>query len=261
MTLPFVPNGRVTLITDFGDADGYVGAMKGVIYRGFGGAAVTDIAHHVPAQSIISGSQAAATACPYFPPGTVHVVVVDPGVGSARAPMALVSGGHCFIGPDNGVLIAAASVLSERFDAYRIDRVFGVASATFHGRDIFAPAAAAIASGGLVPSELGPSIVPIPCPMPAPMMHNGVWMAQVVRVDHFGNAITNFKAEREPRPLRAILPNGHGLTVLSTYSDVAAGRPLALLGSEGWLEVAIRDGSAAETLGLEPGSPIRIIVD
>src|SRR5262245_38148530 len=137
----------ITLTTDFGDADGYVGAMKGVLHAGAPGVTVVDITHAVPRHDVAAGAFALATAAPYFPPGTIHLAVVDPGVGGARMPVVLVSGGHVFVGPDNGVFARVAPRPEAAYQVTGAGFRREITSPTFHGRDVFAVTAARLASG------------------------------------------------------------------------------------------------------------------
>jgi len=264
----FVPNGIVTLTTDFGTSDGYVGAMKGVVLRHAPGLALLDIAHGIEPQNVSHGAAVLRAACPEFPAGTVHLCVVDPGVGTARAPMVVLAGGHAFVGPDNGLTALASAALGGVVEARRIDATGALASVlprvpsnTFHGRDVFAPTAAALASGHVAPADVGPPLDPTPLPQEPPVREADAVRGHVAYVDRFGNAVTNVSAE----DLSSLDPDGRSaeaagrsIDLVATYGDVEEGRPCALVGSEGFLEIAIRAGNAAASLGLTTGSPVRI---
>lgn len=262
----------VTLLTDFGGADGYVGAIKGVIHRLTPGTTIVDIAHDVPRHDVAHAAWVLTTSVWEFPAGTVHVVVVDPGVGGARAEVIVAAGGHLFVGPDNGVfahvagedLIASRGVGlpgadapaspgatprrgGDREGAWAI-RVPADASATFHGRDVFAPAAAALARG-IAPSALGtPTTLTGTLPWPDP----GV----IVHIDVFGNLISDVSCEPDARGTVTIA--GQTLTLVRTYEDVAPGEALAYVGSAGTIEIAVRDRDAARVLGIARGEPIEV---
>lgn len=243
----------ITLLTDFGLHDAYAGVLHGVIRRLAPDACVIDLCHQVPAQDVEAGAFLLMTAFSYFPPGTIHVAVVDPGVGTARRIVAVRAGDFTFVGPDNGVLRWAIEragpierMVSVEAAAYRLPRV----SQTFHGRDIMAPAAAYLAQG--VPLEaLGPPVEALAGrPFPQPERRAGAVRGEVLYIDHFGNAITNLP----PEP-GAVEVAGHRLVQRRAYGEVAPGEALALAGSSGFLEVAVRNGSAAQRLGLHRGLP------
>ncbi|MGD9028875.1 MAG: SAM-dependent chlorinase/fluorinase [Anaerolineae bacterium] len=277
----------ITLTTDFGVSDGYVGTMKGVMLDIAPDAQLVDITHDIRPQDVRQTAYVLYTACPFFPPHAVHLVVVDPGVGSARRPIAVRSAFGTFVGPDNGVFsyVMAAGVLAEESaeaivqlesPRYRLPHV----SHTFHGRDIFAPAAAHLAAGVSI-DQLG-SAVSDPVTLPLPRLETGprVVKGEVLHADHFGNVITSigrllwwgdelslepvFQA-RSGQTVR--FPVGRALVVVGgreirglhrTYANVARGEVLALVGSEGHLEIAVREGSGAERLGLRPGDPVEL---
>jgi S-adenosylmethionine hydrolase len=242
---------HVTLTSDFGGADGYVGAMKGVLARLAPDAVVVDLAHDVPRHDIAHGAWVLATSTREFPLGTVHVAVVDPGVGGARVPVVVEAGGHLYVGPDNGLFAYMAAAGSEAFaitsPAFRMPE----ASSTFHGRDVFAPAAAALARG-LPPSAAGPATC-LAGALPWPARADGD-RGVVVHVDVYGNLITNLAG-----PARAVMIGGQRARPVTTYEDLAAGELGCYLGSAGTLELAIREGSAAASLSgrLPFDSPLR----
>ena len=246
--------GCCTLTTDFGTADGFVGAMKGVLARLAPGLAVVDLAHDVPRHDIAHGAWVLATAARQFPSGTIHVAVVDPGVGGDRLEVIAAIDGHYYVGPDNGLFAYVAAGTVE--GAWAITSPsFRMADAapTFHGRDVFAPAAAALARG-LPPEAAGPATclggrLPWPARSPGDDARAGV----IVHVDHFGNLITNL-----PGPARAVMIGDLVAPPVRTYVDVAVGGLGCYLGSAGTLEIAVRDGSAAAVLGVARGAAVVI---
>lgn len=250
---------RVTLLTDFGTCDGYVAAMKGVIATRAPGALIDDASHDIPPGDIHAAAWALAGYWRHWPEGTVHVVVVDPGVGSARRGLAAEVEGRFLIGPDNGVFsrvladAARSSIVSIENAAVMRD----VVSTTFHGRDIFAPAAAHLAGGGSL-HDLGPLIDdPVVFELPRPARQGGSVIGEVVHVDRFGNAITNIPAAIMAGEA-AVLIAGQRTALRRTYADVESGEICAVIGSSGLLEVSVRDASAAERLGLGRGSVVTV---
>jgi S-adenosyl-L-methionine hydrolase (adenosine-forming) len=250
----------IALLTDFGRQDAYAGVLHGVIAGIAPEARVIDLTHDVPPQDVRAGAFLLLTAYRYFPPETIFVVVVDPGVGTARAILAIRAGGHIFVGPDNGVLRwavedaagrAAGPVKSVRVEepAFRLPEV----SHTFHGRDVIAPAAAHLARG--VPlGALGPPAGPlVGAPFPRPVEVAGGLAGEVLYVDRFGNAITNLP----PGP-GIVRVAGQAVPRRGAYAEGTPGRPLALAGSAGLIEVAVPGGSAAATLGIGAGTPVRL---
>jgi len=271
----------VTLTTDFGTADGYVGTMKGVILSIAPDAQLVDISHEIAPQNVRQAAYVLYTAYPFFPPHTVHLVVVDPGVGSARRPIALRTPAGYFVGPDNGVFSyvmacePVEALVELRDPRYRLPQV----SHTFHGRDVFAPAAAHLAAGvpitALGPPVLDPVTFPPPCLEITPEGITG----EVLHADRFGNVITSIgrlvwsedELSFEPAFRKAggggwarfkageaaIVVAGREIAgVHHTYAEVAPGDVLALVGSEGHLEIAVREGSAARRLGLRSGDRV-----
>ena len=257
----------VTLITDFGTSDGYAGAMKGVLLSLNRQLTVIDITHDVPLQDVAAGAFTALVACPYYPPGTVHILVVDPGVGSDRRILAVQAGEWWFIAPDNGLL-------THLMDAYPVVTVHALAeprfwrpvvSNTFHGRDIMAPAAAHLTLG-VAPEALGPPVnvstlvrLQVVAPQAGPDRLRG----SVIHVDRFGNLISNLPGAWLQRPdavsvMVWIDPPGCAVPLRRTYADVAPGQALALVDSAGLLEVAIRNGSAAAVLQTGRGATIEV---
>ncbi len=250
----------ITLLTDFGLSDSYVAAMKGVIAGIAPQATVIDITHQIAPQNVREAAYVLATALPYFPSGTVHVVIVDPGVGSARRPMAAHVGDSYLVGPDNGVFTYAlpagqpAACVHLDNPAYWLPTV----SRTFHGRDIFSPVAAHLANGvplaALGAPMAGPVLFAVQPPRQEP---NGSLRGQIVHVDRFGNLVSNIPGAWLAGRIWTARIAGQQITGPSlTYAAVAPGQLLALVSSDATLEIALRDGSAAARLGVAAGEPI-----
>lgn len=243
----------ITLLTDFGTADGYVGEMKGVLAARAPGVPIIDIAHDVIPQDVDAARLALARFWRRFPEGTVHLVVVDPGVGGDRAAIAVASAGRMLVGPDNGVLSPALLLPAAR--AVRLE-VPDAAAPTFHGRDVFAPAAAALARGAALEDLGEPLTDPRIRRTPEPRrLADGGIEGEIITIDRFGNCVTNLLAPRGGDCSAA--ERGLG-PVRRTYADVPSGTAVALVGSSGLLEIAVRDGSAAATLGLRRGDRVTL---
>ena len=281
----------IVLTTDFGLSDAFVGVMKGVILNINPRAVIVDLTHDIGPQDVSQGAFVLGVNHPYFPPGAIHVAVVDPGVGTDRHPIVLETPDAKFVAPDNGLLsevlkgYLAGSSFSERTSetvslppallayrlanpSYRLDPV----SNTFHGRDIFAPAAAHL-SLGVKAAKMGPPVSQLAYrPLAEPSRREGIVVGEVIYVDRFGNLITNIEMGSisgfDMAPDSATVEiNGRKILGLSrTFHDMAGdsspqpdGLPLvALFGSNGYLEIAVRDGNAAETLGLDVGTEVRV---
>lgn len=254
----------ITLTTDFGLVDNYVGAMKGVILRVAPQVHIVDITHLTPPQDIRRAMTVLQGIVPYYAPDTIHVVVVDPGVGSERRPLAIQTPQGFFVGPDNGVfaqVIAAAgsyiTIVHLNNPAYWLPGV----SRTFHGRDIFAPVAAHLAND--VPLALLGT--PISDPVMLPLLHaerlpDGRIRGHIVAIDHFGNLISDVPAAWLVGAHWRFDIAGRRIDGLShTYAAAAPGQLLALIGSSDQLEVAVRNGSAAQQLGVQVGEPIEAV--
>jgi S-adenosyl-L-methionine hydrolase (adenosine-forming) len=251
----------ITLTTDFGEVDGYVGTMRGVILGICPRVTLTDLSHQVPPQDIRAGAFVLFQAVAYYPPGTIHCIVVDPGVGSQRRAVAVRTRQAIFVAPDNGVLslVLAGQPVLEAVSlvnpAYQLPEV----SATFHGRDIFSPAAAHLACG--VPlAEFGPvvtNLVRFQVPRPR-RRDEGSLEAHVMHSDRFGNLILDLRAEDLPASNPRFSLNGETIDTLShTFADVAEGELLAYVGScADHLEIAIRNGNSAQRLGAKIGDPV-----
>jgi S-adenosylmethionine hydrolase len=251
---------RVTLLTDFGTRDGFVGAVKGVLASLAPDLVIDDVAHDLPAGDARAAARAVARYWARYPAGTVHLVVVDPGVGTGRRALACSAAGRFLVGPDNGVLTPAlrsADARSVRIDVQRLG-LGGRIAPTFHGRDLFAPAAAALATGRAL-EELGSAVSdPALLADSAATRDERGARGEVVAVDHFGNLTTNLPGSWGARGDLIELA-GRRLALLGTYGDAPAGEALALVDSEGWIEIAVRDGSAARQLGVAEGAPARLI--
>ena len=262
----------LAIITDFGYRDHYVGAMKGVIASIAPAAAVIDLTHGIPAQSIIAGAIALRESWRYFPRRSVFLAVVDPGVGTARAPIAIETRiGARFIGPDNGLLWLAANqagikrAVKLTSPRHRLTHV----SATFHGRDIFAPAAAYLWRGTPI-SALGPALPAssiAQLELPRPLDSAREVRGEVIYVDGFGNLVSNidrqtaeqFMTRFRHKSLSVRISGGAAMRLFDAYGDAPKGAPLATFGSFGLLEVALRDGNAAAHFAAGPGTSVSLI--
>ena len=240
----------ITLTTDFGTADGYVGEVKGVLLSHSPDAELVDITQEIPPQDVERGRLTVARVWRRFPPGTVHLVVVDPGVGSGRAALAVQSEGRFLVGPDNGVLSPALLIAGARAIELPLPPR---SSATFHGRDVFAPAAAALARGESVDALGRLAANPIVRRTPEPTRRlDGAIEGEIIVLDRFGNAVTNLIGLRGG----TIELGTRCITVRHTYSEVAPGEPVAVTGSTGFIEIAVRDGDAASALGIRRGDKV-----
>jgi len=249
----------VTLLTDFGAGSGYPAQMKGVILGILPEARLVDLSHEVPAYDLLAGALLLEACVPRFPARAVHCAVVDPGVGTARRPLCVVdAAGRRLVGPDNGLF---TPFLGERACAYLLsdpERVPAPASATFHGRDLFAPVAAWLAGGGAA-ERLGPPVAdPVRLPWPEPVRAGGELRGTVLHADPFGNLLTSIReADLPPGPLRVEVA-GRPARWARTFGEGRKGELLALLGSSGRLELAVREGSAAALLGAGRGAPVSV---
>lgn len=267
MDNPSLATGRIpaiTLTTDFGLADHFVGVMKGVILRICPQARVIDVSHEVKPFEIAGGAFLLAEAWRFFPEGTIHVAVVDPGVGTARRPILVEAGGHFFLGPDNGVLAMVYSGL-DHIARHVTAREFFLEplSRTFHGRDLFAPVAAHLASG-VDPGRIGPVIedhLKVAFDKPQ-QISKRTWTGMVLHIDRFGNLITNFArkdfGDLELRPFEFTIGTRSLHRVALNYADADAGELFLILGSSGYLEVALNQASAARLLGCGVGAPCEL---
>jgi len=250
----------IALLTDFGTRDPYVPAVKGVILARHPSAHIIDISHEIPRHDVESAAYHLWCVAPWFPKGTIFVCVVDPGVGTSRRILVLKLSGRTFIAPDNGILNYLTS-RRERGRTYALRyRESGSVSRTFHGRDLFAPAAARLAMGRAVSSvaTLVSPLAPRRLIMDIPARPKGPVRGKILHIDHFGNIITSLR----PQPLTL-----HRSTVAiggryvrrhaETYSAAPPGKPFLIVGSSGLLEISIRNGNAARSLRVRTGAPVR----
>jgi S-adenosylmethionine hydrolase len=253
--LPFPVMPLITFLSDFGISDSYVGEVKGVLATLAPGITVVDITHQIPPGDIRSAAHILGRAWHRFPGGTVHLVVVDPGVGGTRNAIALDSGGHRFVGPDNGVLTPA--LFNARPTVVSIAVPEGAAP-TFHGRDLFAPAAARLASGDPL-ATLGEPLDKEPSRLvdPIPWYQGKTVVGEVLYVDRFGNLVTNLTEDLVPPYAELEVEDFLIGPVRRTFGDVPTGELLAYIGSGNTVEIAVRDGSATRRLGVGVGGRIR----
>jgi len=259
----------ITLLTDFGSSDHYVGAMKGVLLGICPEAQLVDISHEIAPYAIAEAAFTLSQAWQCFPEGTVHLVVVDPGVGSARRPLLVEAAGHRFVAPDNGVL----SMLYDAVPAHEVREITASryfrqpVSRTFHGRDIFAPVAAGLANGanGLAPMEIGMPITDYQRLSFAKPAQTGpkTWSGTILKVDRFGNLITNFPSETWQRLMTEPFEVKVGSRLLlsrmaSNYAEMPADEVFVIAGSAGFLEVSVNRGSAAKEVGAASGDTLEL---
>ena len=254
----------ITLLTDFGDRDGYVGVMKGVIVSICPEARLIDLTHNIPPQNIAAARFTLLNAYPYFPVGTVHLVVVDPGVGTARRAIALQTPRGYLVGPDNGVL---SGVIDQAETVQAVELTATTywrspqPSSTFHGRDIFAAAAAHLAAGVDL-RELGRAIAPdslVRIAIPPPEITEDWIVGSVQHIDHFGNIVTTIPAAALTSRHWTMQVGAVEMPVGQTYGDVEIGHAIALVGSHGWVEIAVNGSSAQARLRLAIGDEVQLI--
>jgi hypothetical protein len=254
-------------MTDFGLTDTYVGQMKGVILSLAPSAQIIDLTHAITAQNIAQGAFHLGKSAPFFPEGAIIVAVVDPGVGTSRQAIAVETERYTFLAPDNGLLTAifqagkvtrSVTITNERY-------MLPARSSTFHGRDVFSPVAAHLASGVAL-LELGSEIELAECtriqlPECESRDNGATWSGSIIYADHFGNLVTSLNSEMFDRSKEWLICAGeHQFPVCRTYGEVADQQPLAYTGSSGMIEIAIRNGNAAEILGLKDGDAVRALV-
>lgn len=258
----------ITLTTDFGLKDPYVAEMKAVILSLSPNAEVVDISHQIEKFNVKMGAYVLASAAPYFPRGTVNVAVVDPGVGTQRQPILIQTGDGYLIGPDNGLLTLAVRNMEGRRYVRRIVNkklMMSSVSNTFHGRDIFAPAAAHLANG-VSPERFGPEISEVVMPEFAKIIRRkGMSVGEVIHVDDFGNIITSF-AKKEVGFMKSRLMvdvrlknTKLRLKFCKTYNEVECKEPLVLIGSHNFLEISINQGNAAKIFKIKSGDKITLL--
>ncbi len=269
--MTFRPNGIVTLTTDFGIDDAYVAIMKGVLLSIAHHAMIVDYTHGIAPGNVVEAAYLLRSGYRYFPNGTVHVVVVDPGVGSNRRAIALQTPEATFVGPDNGVfsLIVEDARRDWNGQLHMIELTeprfwLPTISATFHGRDVFAPTAAHILNGTSFGALGQPVTALTPANRTTPqLLDSGVLMGRIVHIDRFGNCITNitqehlFEHQIGPTLVLEIIDQQlNGL--FRTYADGPVGIPMCLIGSSGHLEIAVCNGHAAQYLGVDIGDKLRV---
>ncbi len=257
-------NPIITLTTDYGMNDHLVGTLKGAILKINPDAQIVDITHQVAPFDLLEGALAIASAYPYFPPRTIHVVVVDPGVGTERRPLLVSGQNQYFLAPDNGVLsgvyekehpVLVRHITSEHYFAQPVSK-------TFHGRDVFAPVAAWL-SKSWQPGSMGEEITDFKrFAMPRPKEADGLMKGLVLKVDVFGNLLTNFRTEDlTPESLEkgavSLQVGSHAVTrLVPTFAHGKTGEAIAYIGSSGYLEIAVNKGNASKTLGIGRGAPV-----
>jgi len=261
-----MPRPIITLTTDFGLRDPYVAEMKAVILGISPNTTIVDITHEIEKFNIRMGAYVLASASPYFPKGTIHVAVVDPGVGTRRRPILIQSKYSYLIGPDNGVLALAAKNqgIKHIYEISNRNLMLPKISDTFHGRDVFAPAAAHLANG-IPPTEFGPEIQEAATPEFAKITkRKNMLVGEVLHIDNFGNIITNF-GEKElelmdtKETVNIKLKNARlKLKLCKAYAEVKPQKPLAIIGSHNFLEISINQGNAAEALKTRSGDKVTL---
>ncbi len=264
-----MPRPVIALLTDFGVRDHYVAAMKGVMLDIARDAALVDITHEIPPQDVLSAAIELAACWRFFPAGSIFLVVVDPGVGTSRRAVAAAAADRFFVAPDNGVLglvfddappSSVVEITERKYQRFEISR-------TFEGRDRFAPAAAWLACGTTL-QALGPLVSdPVSLDVPRARPGPGVIAGENIKIDRFGNAISNVRGSMLPN----LLDQGggglvraagqHRLPLVRTYGDVPPRQCCALVGSSGYVEIAVNGGSAARELGLERGTRVVVAKD
>jgi S-adenosyl-L-methionine hydrolase (adenosine-forming) len=246
-------NRIITLLTDFGTADSYVAELKGVLASSAGDAVLVDLTHDIPPGDVAAASYVLGRAWRTFPRGTVHLAVVDPGVGTERRALAAQVAGYGFVAPDNGLLsdvFAAADAKVVRLP------IPAGASRTFHGRDVFAPAAARLVRGAAL-ADLGSPVSDLVHLPPRRLRSEGAdVVGQVIHVDGFGTLITNIPGDAVATGA-ALAVGGRTVTLAGTFGDVPSGSPVAFVGSGGTVEIAVRDGRADQVLGVARGNEVR----
>ena len=242
----------ITLLTDFGTADSYVAEVKGVLLSQVHGAALVDVSHQVSPGDVRAAQYILSRVWHRFPQGSVHLAVVDPGVGTDRRALAASLAGHFFVAPDNGLLSFLPA--DAHFAALPIP---AGAAPTFHARDVFAPAAGQLALGASLSHVGHPITDPYRAPLPAPRTDGGVVVGEVIYVDRFGTLVTNIAGDAVEPGVRIKVAGTEIGTLSRTFGDVGRGTLVAVVGSDGSVEVAVRDGSAARLLGVGVGAEVR----
>lgn len=259
-----MPSGLITLTTDFGTADHFVGTMKGVILSIAPRARIVDITHEIAPYAVMQAAFSIAQAWRYFPKGTIHVIVVDPGVGSARRPILAEAEGQFFIAPDNGALSIVYEAAKTKVRVISNPKVMRhEVSRTFHGRDVFAPAAAHLAAG-IAAAQFGAIIhdaVRFDSLQPVEVATNR-WDGLVLKVDRFGNLITNLHIDTFPdvrtRPFELRIGTARIRRLALTFSETDLDELFLIAGSSGYFEIAANQSSAADRLGCGAGAPVEL---
>jgi len=242
----------ITLLTDFGTSDSYIGEVKGVLLTRVHGAALVDITHQVPPGDVRAGQYILSRVWQRFPQGAVHLVVIDPGVGTPRRALAAEAEGHYFVAPDNGLLSSLPG--AAHFVSLPIPEG---AAPTFHARDVFAPAAGQLAIGAALAHLGHPITDPYRLPLPAPRSDGTSVAGEVIYVDRFGTLVSNIPGELVEPGVRIKVAGTDVGPLARTFGDVAPGQLVAFPGSGGTVEIAVRDGSAARLLGVGVGAEVR----
>lgn len=261
----------ISLMTDFGIKDGNTAVMKGVIWGICPAAQIADLSHMIPAQNIHEAAYILARSVPYFPKGSIHVVVVDPGVGTARRPMAAQVGDWFYVGPDNGTITG----LLERAEQEGWQTTFvelkerkywlGTISYVFHGRDIFSPVAAHLANGVSLQDLGTPFDNPVRLELPKPERTDLGWRGEVTHIDHFGNISTNIRVEHlgdalhEKEKIAIRLSSNEIYGMVNTFGERPVGELVALIGSTGNLGIAVVNGNAVQRLGTKVGDVVEVV--
>ncbi len=260
-------NGLITLLTDFGTEDNYVGAMKGVILSINPNATIVDISHQIPPQDVMAGAFVLSQATPFFPRSTIHIAVVDPGVGGKRKPVLIQTDRYFFVGPDNGIFSIALQNerIRQKIHLTNKNYFLGHISPTFHGRDIFSPVGAYL-SHKYDPSVFGKRIkTTAKLNIKKPHVTNGKITGQIIYIDRFGNLITNIdegllKKVFENREFRVEVCNNIIKKFIPAYAYAKKEEIISLIGSSGFLEIAKRDADAGQEIGAEKGDLVEIIL-
>jgi S-adenosylmethionine hydrolase len=253
----------ITLLSDFGLSDHFVASMKGVLLSLNPDLRLVDISHLIPPQDIYSGAFTLGQAYYNFPANTIHLAVVDPGVGTDRKGLVVSAGGHIFVAPDNGILAYVMEAHPD-FTAYEItaDHYYiKPVAKTFHGRDVFAPIAAWISRG--IPLHQIGNVLSNPVRLNLPVVKrvkDALIQGTILAVDRFGNLITNLKPVDLPRPFKMLAGQREITSLFKTYGEGSQGEAFIVTGSSGYLEIVVKDGSAAAVLNLKSGSPVGIIL-
>ena len=255
--------GIITLLTDFGTEDSYVGAMKGVILSINPDATIIDISHQIPPQDIIAGAFVLSQAAPFFPKGTVHIAVVDPGVGGKRKPILIETDKYFFVGPDNGIFDIALQNerIRRKIHLTNKDYFLGYISSTFHGRDIFSPVGAYL-SLGIDPALFGKKIKTLTSlDVKEPFAKDGKITGRIIHIDRFGNLITNIdegllKKVFKNRIFEVEVCDNIIKRFVPSYTNAKQGEPIGLIGSSGLMEIAMREKNASIELGIKRGDVV-----